>query len=239
MTVWIGTSGWQYDDWRGPVYPKPLAQRAWLESYSARFATVESNNAFYHLPERRVFEAWAERTPADFVMAVKVSRYLTHIKRLADPAEPVARFLDRARGLGAKLGPALIQLPPQLRCDSGRLAATLDPFPRSGSCSPSVALPCASPTVGASSGPSGGRPTGPTCGSTRAGLDRGPRMATPRSRHGPGVSGISGRPTKTSTPTSTTTIAPPLPATPPGSPARSAASASDRHACRASARCRW
>jgi uncharacterized protein YecE (DUF72 family) len=129
MTVWIGTSGWQYDDWRGPVYPAALRQREWLESYAARFATVESNNAFYHLPERRVFEGWAERTPGDFVMAVKVSRYLTHIKRLADPEEPVQRFLDRARGLGPKLGPALIQLPPQLRCDHERLARALDQFP--------------------------------------------------------------------------------------------------------------
>jgi uncharacterized protein YecE (DUF72 family) len=129
MTVWIGTSGWQYDDWRGPVYPREIAQRAWLESYAARFATVESNAAFYHLPERRVFEAWAERTPDDFVMAVKVSRYLTHIKRLAEPEEPVRRFLDRARGLGSKLGPALIQLPPQFGCDRERLARTLDQFP--------------------------------------------------------------------------------------------------------------
>ena len=129
MTVWIGTSGWQYDDWRGPVYPREIPQRAWLESYATRFATVESNNAFYHLPERRVFEAWADRTPDDFVMAVKVSRYLTHIKRLAEPEEPVRRFLDRARGLGSKLGPALIQLPPQLHCDRERLVRTLAQFP--------------------------------------------------------------------------------------------------------------
>ena len=87
MTVWIGTSGWQYDDWRGPVYPRRLATRAWLESYAERFATVESNNAFYRLPRRRTFEDWAERTPDDFRMAVKVSRYLTHVKRLRAPAE--------------------------------------------------------------------------------------------------------------------------------------------------------
>src|SRR5689334_13751783 len=128
MTIWIGTSGWQYADWRAPVY-HGLPQKAWLESYAARFATVESNNAFYHLPQRVVFEHWAERTPDDFVMAVKVSRYLTHIKRLAEPEEPVDRFLDRARGLGRKLGPALIQLPPQLRCDYERLARTLARFP--------------------------------------------------------------------------------------------------------------
>jgi uncharacterized protein YecE (DUF72 family) len=129
VTVWIGTSGWQYDDWRGPVYPPALAQRRWLESYAARFATVESNNAFYRLPERKTFEDWAERTPDDFRMAVKVSRYLTHIKRLRAPAEPVDRFVGRVRGLGPKLGPALLQLPPQLRRDDARLARTLDRFP--------------------------------------------------------------------------------------------------------------
>jgi uncharacterized protein YecE (DUF72 family) len=131
MTVWIGTSGWQYRDWRGPLYPPGLPLDRWLEWYAARFATVESNNAFYRLPERRTFEAWAERTPEDFVMAVKVSRYLTHIKRLRDPAEPVARFVGRVAGLGPKLGPVLLQLPPQLHCDRDRLAATLDRFPAS------------------------------------------------------------------------------------------------------------
>lgn len=129
MTVWIGTSGWQYRDWRGRFYPPAIPTARWLESYSARFATVESNNAFYHLPQRRVFEAWAERTPDDFVMAVKVSRYLTHIRRLREPVEPVARFVERVAGLGPKLGPVLLQLPPQFRCDAERLAATLDEFP--------------------------------------------------------------------------------------------------------------
>jgi uncharacterized protein YecE (DUF72 family) len=129
MSVRIGTSGWQYRDWAGSFYPAGLAQRGWLESYAERFATVESNNAFYRLPERRIFEAWAERTPPDFLMAVKVSRYLTHIKRLAEPEEPVARFVERVAGLGDKLGPVLLQLPPQLRCDIGRLERTLDRFP--------------------------------------------------------------------------------------------------------------
>src|SRR5829696_4658214 len=129
MTVWIGTSGWQYDDWRGPVYPRGLPLKAWLESYAARFATVESNNAFYRLPERATFESWAERTPDDFRMAVKVSRYLTHIKRLRGPAEPVERFVRRVRGLGPKVGPVLLQLPPQLAFDADRLSRALDRFP--------------------------------------------------------------------------------------------------------------
>jgi uncharacterized protein YecE (DUF72 family) len=130
MPVWIGTSGWQYRDWRGRFYPERLPLRLWLEHYAGAFATVESNNAFYRLPELTTFEAWADRTPDDFVMAVKVSRFLTHIKRLAEPVEPVARFVDRAVGLGGKLGPALVQLPPRFRADPERLQATLDAFPR-------------------------------------------------------------------------------------------------------------
>jgi uncharacterized protein YecE (DUF72 family) len=129
MTVWIGTSGWQYDHWRNRFYPPGLPQRAWYESYAERFATVESNAAFYHLPERRVFESWAERSPADFMMAVKVSRFLTHIRKLSEPEEPVERFVTRVRGLGSKLGPVLLQLPPQLHRDRDRLGRTLDRFP--------------------------------------------------------------------------------------------------------------
>jgi uncharacterized protein YecE (DUF72 family) len=129
MPVHIGTSGWQYRHWRGPFYPTGLAQAAWLEYYAERFATVESNNAFYRLPEKATFEAWAERTPDDFLMAVKVSRYLTHIKRLGDPKEPVERFVGRIRGLGDKLGPVLLQLPPTMRMDLDRLGQTLSLFP--------------------------------------------------------------------------------------------------------------
>jgi uncharacterized protein YecE (DUF72 family) len=123
--ILVGTSGWQYADWRGRLYPAELPQRLWLECYASHFATVEVNNAFYRLPERSVFEQWRRRTPDDLVVAVKMSRYLTHVKRLKDPAEPVARFLDRARGLGAKLGPVLLQLPPTLRADAAALDAVL------------------------------------------------------------------------------------------------------------------
>ena len=125
----IGTSGWQYADWRGVVYPPSVPQRRWLECYAATFGTVEANSAFYRLPQREVFQRWAQQTPPGFAMAVKVSRYLTHIRRLADPAEPVGRFLDRARGLGDRLGPVLLQLPPTLRADAGLLDATLREFP--------------------------------------------------------------------------------------------------------------
>jgi uncharacterized protein YecE (DUF72 family) len=126
----IGTSGWQYRHWRETFYPKGVAQRRWLEFYAQRFATVESNAAFYRLPEAEWFAAWAQRTPPDFVMAVKASRYLTHILRLAEPDQPVALLVERARHLGDKLGPVLIQLPPTLQADVGRLRATLEAFPR-------------------------------------------------------------------------------------------------------------
>jgi uncharacterized protein YecE (DUF72 family) len=128
--IFVGTSGWQYDHWRGGFYPRDVARRRWLEWFAGRFATVESNNAFYRLPERGTFADWRERTPGDFVFAVKMSRYLSHIKRLKDPAEPVARFLDRAAGLGGKLGPVLLQLPPTLRAAPELLAATLREVPR-------------------------------------------------------------------------------------------------------------
>lgn len=130
MALYVGTSGWQYRDWRGTFYPADLPQSRWLEHYAARFATVEVNNTFYRLPERSTFEEWAARTPDDFVFAIKASRYLTHIRRLRDPAEPVGRMLDHTRGLGSKLGPVLVQLPPNLVADPARLKETLSRFPR-------------------------------------------------------------------------------------------------------------
>jgi uncharacterized protein YecE (DUF72 family) len=128
VAVLIGTSGWQYRDWRERFYPRGVAQRRWLEHYAERFATVESNNAFYMLPKPETFESWRRRTPADFVMAVKVNRYITHIRRLRDAAEPVERFLAHAGRLGDKLGPVLLQLPPNLKRDLHSLADVLDAF---------------------------------------------------------------------------------------------------------------
>ncbi|TDB79986.1 DUF72 domain-containing protein [Micromonospora sp. KC721] len=129
MVFLVGTSGWQYRDWRDRCYPATLPQRLWLEHFATRFATVEVNNAFYRLPERETFAAWRARTPADFCVAVKMSRNLTHVRRLREPAEPVARFLDRATALGDRLGPVLVQLPPTLPADADALDATLRLFP--------------------------------------------------------------------------------------------------------------
>ncbi|MGH2687099.1 MAG: DUF72 domain-containing protein, partial [Actinomycetota bacterium] len=125
----IGTSGWQYRDWRGAFYPQQLAQARWLEHYAERFRTVEVNNTFYRLPKAETFVAWRDRTPDDFVVVVKTSRYLSHIKRLKDPAPSIDLFMERARGLGEKLGPLLVQLPPTFQADPARLRDALAAFP--------------------------------------------------------------------------------------------------------------
>lgn len=129
MTWRVGTSGWQYDHWRNAFYPKGLPTARWLEHYAERFATVESNSAFYRLPKTETFADWAARTPDDFDIAVKASRYLTHIRRLRNPEEPVRRLMERLDGLGTKCGPVLVQLPPSLTVDCDELERTLRAFP--------------------------------------------------------------------------------------------------------------
>jgi uncharacterized protein YecE (DUF72 family) len=130
MTVLIGTSGWHYKHWKGLFYPPKLPTSEWLDFYAERFDTVEVNNAFYRLPEAGTFKAWANTSPPGFCFAVKASRYLTHIKRLRDPAEPVQRLMSRVTELGDRLGPVLLQLPPTLKGDPGALEAVLATFPR-------------------------------------------------------------------------------------------------------------
>jgi uncharacterized protein YecE (DUF72 family) len=128
-TFHIGTSGWQYDDWRGTFYPDGLAQRRWLEFYASHFETVEVNNSFYRLPEFDSFRRWRDETPAGFIVTVKASRFITHMKRLQDPEEPVALLWERAAGLGDRLGPVLFQLPPRFPVDVERLRHLLASLP--------------------------------------------------------------------------------------------------------------
>ena len=132
MPVYVGTSGWQYRDWRGVLYPPGLAQGRWLDHYAGHYRTVENNSSFYRLPSRETFDGWRARTPPGFVMAVKASRYLTHVKRLRDPAQPVRRLMEAAGGLGHRLGPVLLQLPPNLPADGEALDACLTEFSRFG-----------------------------------------------------------------------------------------------------------
>jgi uncharacterized protein YecE (DUF72 family) len=130
VAVFVGASGWQYDSWKGPFYPPGLAKSRWLEHYASAFATVEVNNTFYRLPEPSTLASWAQRTPEGFVVSVKASRYLTHVRRLRDPEEPVARLMAAAEGLGPKLGAVLLQLPPDLPARLDDLERTLRSFPR-------------------------------------------------------------------------------------------------------------
>jgi uncharacterized protein YecE (DUF72 family) len=125
----IGCSGWTYKDWTGPFYPTGTKDRERLEYYATRFDTAEINASFYRLPSEATVEGWARRAPPGFVFAWKVSRYVTHNKKLKDCEDSVALVFGRMAPLGEHYGPALIQLPPQLRRNDERLAAFLKLLP--------------------------------------------------------------------------------------------------------------
>jgi uncharacterized protein YecE (DUF72 family) len=120
-----------YDDWRGRLYPAGEPKRRWLELYAQQFDTVEVNATFYRLPRRDAVAAWVSQTPDDFVFAVKASRYLTHVKRLTDLSEGIARFYAPLLPLreAGKLGPVLWQLPENFHRDGDRLHSWLEALP--------------------------------------------------------------------------------------------------------------
>jgi uncharacterized protein YecE (DUF72 family) len=129
----IGCSGWNYKGWRGKFYPAGLPSSRWLGYYSSVFDTVEINNTFYRLPETSTFASWKRQMPPGFVVAVKASRFLTHIKRLKDPQEPIDRLFSRSKALGPRLGPMLYQLPPNFfrnDVNAARLEIFLRTLPR-------------------------------------------------------------------------------------------------------------
>jgi uncharacterized protein YecE (DUF72 family) len=126
---YIGTSGWHYDHWRSRFYPEKLVKAKWLEFYASHFATVELNNSFYRLPSEAAFAAWRDSSPANFTFAVKVSRFITHIKRLKNSEEAVDKFITRAKILGEKLGPLLYQLPPNMHRNDEVLESFLGTLP--------------------------------------------------------------------------------------------------------------
>ena len=125
----IGTSGWMYQDWRHRFYDG-VPQKSWFEHVTTYFRTVELNVSFYRLPSRETFAGWHRRSPDDEIVTVKASRYLTHVKRLREPVEPVERLMSRASALEWKLGPVLIQLPPDLEVDVGALSGDAGRVPR-------------------------------------------------------------------------------------------------------------
>lgn len=131
MTVryYVGTSGWHYDHWQGIFYPEGLPRTKWLGYYARHFDTVELNNTFYRLPSEDAFTAWYAATPPRFNFALKVSRFITHIKRLKDTEEAVGKFTGRAKLLREKLGPLLSQTPPNMHRDDARLESFLSSLP--------------------------------------------------------------------------------------------------------------
>jgi uncharacterized protein YecE (DUF72 family) len=129
QSIYIGTSGWHYDHWRGPFYSHNLSKDEFLIYYSSNFQTVEINNTFYQLPERKTLIGWRDTVPAGFVFSVKASRYITHMKKLKDPEESLTNLLGRIKVLEDKLGPVLFQLPPNWNFNFERLDSFLGSLP--------------------------------------------------------------------------------------------------------------
>jgi len=130
MKIRIGTSGWHYRHWKGPFYPLKIRDSEMLPFYLNRFDTVEINNTFYRLPNKNAVKAWRQHSPEGFLFAVKGSRFITHMKKLSDPAEPIKYFYDNVKLLGPKLGPIVFQLPPKWKCNIERLEAFLNELPK-------------------------------------------------------------------------------------------------------------
>ena len=128
--IHIGCSGWIYRHWRELFYPPKLAQHRWFAFYAETFDTVELNTSFYHLPKPETFTKWRDQAPDGFRYAVKAPRFITHMKKLKDCAEPVHEFLGRARNLGDRIGPILYQLPPRWGFNRERLEQFIALLPR-------------------------------------------------------------------------------------------------------------
>lgn len=126
----VGTSGWYYQHWYGPVYPEGLPKDKLLPYFARCFSTVELNNTFYHLPKEDTVRTWHKKVPADFTFAVKASRFVTHIKRLQRLGDSLEVFHSRVSLLKKKLGPILYQLPPSMEKDSKRLVSFLEQVPK-------------------------------------------------------------------------------------------------------------
>jgi uncharacterized protein YecE (DUF72 family) len=133
----IGCSGWNYAHWRdGVFYPPRLPPRRWLEHYAQHFDTVEVNATFYRLPRASAVANWLDQTPPGFVFTIKMSRYVTHVKRLRDLRPSLALFYETIAPLvrSAKFGPVLWQLPPTFKRDDDRLGEALAQLPAGRHC---------------------------------------------------------------------------------------------------------
>jgi uncharacterized protein YecE (DUF72 family) len=129
MNIWIGTSGYNYPEWKGGFYPETLPATKMLPYYAERFPTVEINYTFYRTPNEKILDGWNKATPEHFKLTLKAPRRITHDARLRDCGDRVRQFLETAATLGPKLGALLFQLPPNLKKDLALLDAFLDTFP--------------------------------------------------------------------------------------------------------------
>ncbi|HEY6362128.1 MAG TPA: DUF72 domain-containing protein [Vicinamibacterales bacterium] len=129
MAIWVGTSGYNYPEWKGSFYPDALPGAKMLPYYAERFPTVEINYTFYRAPNEKILDGWSRATPEQFKLTLKAPRRITHDARLRDCADRVRQFMETAATLGPKLGALLFQLPPNLKKDLGLFDAFLDTFP--------------------------------------------------------------------------------------------------------------
>jgi len=130
MKILAGTSGFSFPEWKGSFYPDDIAAKDMLSYYAERFPTVEVNNTFYRLPKADVLEGWTKEVPPDFRFVLKCSQFITHVKRLKEPAAPLKILFDVTKSLGPKLGASLFQLPPNMKKDVARFAEFLDALPK-------------------------------------------------------------------------------------------------------------
>jgi uncharacterized protein YecE (DUF72 family) len=129
MRIHVGTSGYNYPEWRGTFYPEDLPAKEMFRYYSGRFRTVEINYTFYRMPTAKTTSAWLAQAPQAFTYALKAPRRITHELRLKGTDDAVRYFCESARVLASHLGPLLFQLPPNLKCDQARLEAFLSTLP--------------------------------------------------------------------------------------------------------------
>ena len=127
--IWVGTSGYNYPEWKGSFYPSDLAAAKMLPYYAARFPTVEINYTFYRMPNEKLAAGWAGQTPEPYKLTLKAPRRITHDRRLKDTADLVGGFCRVAASLGPKLGALLFQLPPNMKKDLAVFDAFLADLP--------------------------------------------------------------------------------------------------------------
>jgi uncharacterized protein YecE (DUF72 family) len=129
MAIWVGTSGYNYPEWRGSFYPEKFSTTKMLPYYSERFSTVEINYTYYRTPNAKILSGWSEVTQQGFKFTLKAPKRITHVARLKDCADLLQYFAKTAATLGPKLGVLFFQLPPYLKKDLALLDAFLDAFP--------------------------------------------------------------------------------------------------------------